>query len=283
MLSDAFKQDLNKFLNSEHTAADFMIFLKYHPEARIILRTQSGDWHHLEFMSDDDIHAKYDHLSNNIDPSDNFDYSFELQCIKNAIEEENRILSKAEEFVRDFSVLLNFTVGIPNVCKMKIGNEFNEYWTNDVEKGNTGDYAFDKAISDYAALIECNLDYYETIHDLTITLPFDEWSHENIKALYAYISKEFNYDDRHASYSFDNNNDFSDVEIQMSNSLYGISIYNKTRYGRDYLIIEIVQKRDEPAIYQALNTLAFDDAKEIDPLVSSTLKEILFNSEIKRV
>ena len=56
----------------------------------------------------------------------------------------------------------------------------------------------------------------------------------------------------------------------------------KTRYGREYLIIEIIQKRDEPAIYQALNTLAFDDAKEIDSIVSSTLKEILFNSEVKR-
>lgn len=78
MLSDTFKQDFNKFLNSEHTAADFMIFLKYHPEARVIISAKFGDWHHWEFMSDDDIHAKYDHLSNNIDPLDNFDYSMEL-------------------------------------------------------------------------------------------------------------------------------------------------------------------------------------------------------------
>lgn len=282
MLSDSFKQDFNQFLNSKHTAVDFMIFLKYHPEARNIIQNYDKDYHYLEFMSEEEIHRIYDPLSHNLNPTDNFNYEFPLSCLMHAMEEDKDILDEAEKKARGFSVLLNFKAGIPNVCNIRIGDEFQESWTNAVEEGNTGDYDIDKAIDDYGALIECNLDYCETIHDITITLPFEEWSYEDVKALYAYISKEFYYDDRKASYSFDNDNGLSDTDIQLSNSLYGISIYKKTHYGRENLIIEVVQKREEATIYQALNTLAFNDAKEIDHLVYSTLKEILFNIKLKK-
>lgn len=282
MLSESFKHDLNQFINSKHTAADFMVFLKHHPEARNILSTKTGDYHDLEFLSEEEIHNRFDSLSNNLDPADNLDYDFDLACLIDAVEEDRELLSESENFVRDFSVILGFKIGIPNVCNIRIGDEFQESWTNAVEEGNTGDYDIDKAIDDYGALIECNLDYCETIHDITITLPFEEWSYEDIKALYAYISKEFYYDDRKASYSFDNDNELSDTDIQFSNTLYSISIYKKTHYGRENLIVEVVQKREEPTIYQALNTLAFDDAKEIDHLVYSTLKEILFNIKLKK-
>ena len=48
MLSELFKRDFNLFLNSNHTVAYFIVFLKSHPEARNILNNQDNDYHFIK-------------------------------------------------------------------------------------------------------------------------------------------------------------------------------------------------------------------------------------------
>ena len=48
MLSELFKRDFNLFLNSNHTVADFIVFLKSHPETRNILDNQDDDFHFIK-------------------------------------------------------------------------------------------------------------------------------------------------------------------------------------------------------------------------------------------
>ena len=183
-------------------------------------------------------------------------------------------------FIKGFSVLFGFDFGIPNVCRIRIGDEIEDGWHNAVQDRNTGDYEFDRALSEYRAFVDCDLDYGDTVKEILITLPFSDWNYEDIKSLYAYTSKEFLYETRNASYSFDNDNDLSEVDILLSNSLYEISIFDKERDGHKYLKIMISQKREDATIYQALNTLVTID--ENNPIVFSTLKEILASVETRK-
>lgn len=48
MLSELFKRDFNLFLNSNHTVAVFIVFLKSHPETRNILDNQDDDYHFIK-------------------------------------------------------------------------------------------------------------------------------------------------------------------------------------------------------------------------------------------
>ena len=52
-------------------------------------------------------------------------------------------------FIKGFSVLFGFDFGIPNVCHIRIGNEIEDGWLNAVQDRNTGDYEFDRALSEY--------------------------------------------------------------------------------------------------------------------------------------
>ena len=280
MLSESFKHDLNQFINSKHTAADFMVFLKHHPEARNILRSKTGNYHDLEFMSEEEIHNKFDSLSNNLDPTDNLDYDFDLACLIDAVDEDREILSASENYVREFSAILGFNSGIPVVCNIMIGNEIESWWLNAVQDKATGDHTLDHALSEHDAFIECDLDCDETVKEIEIRTLFEYWKYEDIKALYAYVSKHFNYENRQASYSFDDDNDFSDVQIQLSNSLFEIQIKRLSHYIVDYLQIRIVRQKEDPKVYQALNTFLTSD--EIDDLVLSTLKAIIQQITIKR-
>lgn len=166
------------------------------------------------------------------------------------------------------------------MCHIRIGNEIEDGWLNAVQDRNTGDYEFDRALSEYYAFVDCDLDYGDTVKEILIILPFFDWNYENVKALYAYTSKEFHYETRNASYSFDNDNDLSEVDILLSNFLYEISIFDEERDGHKYLKIRISQKREDVNIYQAINTLVTID--ENNSMVFSTLKEILASVETRK-
>lgn len=272
MLSEPFKQDLRYFIDSNGTIVEFMFLLKKHPEARDILRDQGYEFDFLEFMADEDIFHQFQPFSKGCLAED-VENGIMLDILIYALEEDNSVTGKSETFVNGFAALFYFKTGIPVVCNLMIGNAF-EYWEVDaIEHKNTGDYSIDFALSRYNAFIECGFDCDETIEEINIQLPFDDWNYEDIKALYAYISKHFNYENRKATYSFDDDNEFSGVQIQLVNSLYEIDIENYSYEGHDYLKIRIVRKRDGSKIYHALNTLLTFD--ETDDFVISTLKTII--------
>ena len=272
MLSESFKQDLRYFIDSKGNIVEFMILLKKHPEARDILRDQGYEFDFLEFMTEEDIFHQFQPFSKGYLAED-VENGIMLDILIYALEEDNAITGKSESFVNGFANLFYFKTGIPIVCNLMIGNAY-EYWEIDaIESKNTGDYSFDCALNRYDAFIECGFDCDETIDEINLQLPFNDWNYEDIKALYAYISKHFNYESRKATYSFDDDNEFSGVQIQLVNSLFEIDIENHSYEGHDYLKIRIVRKRDDSKIYQALNTLLTLD--ETDDLVMSTLKTII--------
>lgn len=272
MLSEPFKQDLRYFIDSNGNIVEFMMLLKNHPEARDILRDQGYDFDFLEFMPEEDIYHQYQPFSKGCLAED-VENGIMLDFLVYALEEDNAITGQAATFVNGFADILSFKAGIPVVCDIMIGNEIENWILDAVQDKNTGDYTIDCALSGYYAFIDCDFDCDETVNKISIQLPFEDWNYENVKALYAYISKHFNYESRNATYSFDDDNEFSAVQIQLSNPLYSIHIESYSYESHDYLKIKIVRKREDSKIYQALNTLLTSD--EIDDFVMSTLKTII--------
>ncbi len=271
ILLESFVQDLRYLIKSKGNIVDFMFLLKKHPEARDILRDQGYEFDFLEFMADEDIFHQFQPFSNCL--AEDVENGIMLDILIYALKEDDTISGNSETFVNGFANLFYFKTGIPVVCNLMIGNAY-EYWEVDaIESKNTGDYSFDFALNRYDAFIECGFDCDETIDEIKIQLPFNDWDYEDIKALYVYISKHFRYENRKATYSFDDDNEFSGVNIQLVNSLYEIDIENYSYEGHDYLKIRIVRKRDDFKIYQAINTLLTSD--ETDDFVMSTLKTII--------
>lgn len=272
MLSEPFKQNLKYFVDSNGSIVDFMFLLKNHPEARDILRDQGYDFDFLEFMTDEDIFHQYQPFSKGR-LSEDVENGIMLNILVYALEEDNAITGQSATFVNGFADVLSFKAGIPVVCDIMIGNEIENWVLDAVQEKNTGNFTTDCALSNYYAFIDCDFDCDETVNEIRIQLPFEDWDYENIKALYAYISRHFNYESRNATYSFDDDNEFSAVQIQLSNSLFGIHIESYSYEVHDYLRIRIVRKREDSKIYQALNTLLTSD--ETDDFVMSTLKTII--------
>lgn len=180
-----------------------------------------------------------------------------------------------EDYVKHFSPIFKFEYNIPNVCEIRIGEPADFQWQYAVEDRQTGDIGIDRVLDDYHAFVECDSEFEhdDYVSEIRMALPFMEWSYEDVKALYKYISKNFRFTSRNATYSFDENDYLSDVQIQLSNSLYEISIFNESHDGNESLMIKVSPKRKEHVIYQTLNELVA--LKEKDPLFMDTIDAIL--------
>ena len=279
MITDSLKRDFKIFVDEDMTIAGFMLFLKYHTEAIMLLNNiYCDDYGFLAHMSDEAIHKKYDLIDKDVDSPEYSDCMYSLYCFMNIVEEDNDMAQEIRSFVKGFSNILSFQAGIPNVCNIRIGDEFDNCWLNAVQDRNTGVYEYDSALNEYYAFVDDGDDYNDTFSEIKISMPLNIWSYEDIKELYAYISREFHYEKRNASYSFDNDNYLSVVDCELSNSLYGISIYNKCFNGNDCLIIKIAQQQEEASIYQALNTLLKTD---LTPFMVRSIHKIISVSQLK--
>lgn len=279
MITDSLKRDFKLFVDENMTIAGFMRFLKYHTEAIVLLNDiYSDDYSFLIHMSDEAIHKKYDSIDKDVDSPEYSDCMYSLYCFMNIVEEDDDRAQEIRSFVKGFTNILSFQAGIPNVCNIRIGDEFDNCWLDAVQDRNTGIYEYDSALDEYNVFVDDGDDYNDTFNEIIISMPLSLWSYEDIKELYAYISREFHYEKRNASYSFDSDNDLSDVDIELSNSLYGISIYNKCFNGNDCLIIKIAQQQEEASIYQALNTLLKTD---LTPFMVRSIHKIISVSQLK--
>ena len=278
MRTESFKQDLINFIDDKRDIVEFLLFVKKNPDARDILSHYGYRFEYLAGMTDEEIKREYSPFSHGClaeDPEN----GIMLDILVKAIENNNDVKSLSETFVDGLADVFFFKAGVPIVCDLMIGNEDNYYMLDAIQGKNTGNYTYDCALNDYDAFIDCGLESDETIGEIDIKLPFDDWNHDNIKALYEYISKHFNYDNRSATYTFGDDNELSHVKIKLSNSLYEIYIENYIYEGRAYLKIMIVRLREDSKIYQALNTLL--DSEETDDLVWSTVKTIIKQESIK--
>lgn len=279
MISDSVKRDFKIYLDEDMTITGFMIFLKYHIEARLLLKDGWGDdYDFLETMSDEAIHKKYDQIEKDVDSSAHSDCIFSLYCFMYCIEEDDGAAQEIRSFVKGFTSIFTFKAGIPNVCNIHIGDKPDDCWIDAVQDRNTGVYDFDSALDAYYAFVDFDYNDNDTINEIKISVPYNEWSYEDLKELYSYISREFPYEKRNASYSFDKKNYLSDIEITLSNSLYGIAIYNEEYNGIKNIIIKITQQHNEPTIYKALNILL---TAELTPLVVSSIHKIIANYKAK--
>jgi 5'(3')-deoxyribonucleotidase len=178
------------------------------------------------------------------------------------------------DYVKQFTPILDFDYDIPDICGIRIGESPDFQWQAAVQKHQTGDYYYDYALEDFNAFIECDSEFEhdDYVSEIRIALPFMEWSYEDVKALYNYISKSFRFKTRNAEYSFEDHF-LSDVQIQLSNSLYKISIFKECHDGQESLMIKISPTRKELVIYHTLNELV--SSKEKDPIFMDTIDAIL--------
>lgn len=204
------------------------------------------------------------------------DYNPPLSDMARIVEYENdEVPRNPLEFIEGFVKLIDFKYGIPSVCNVKIGDiiDYDKRWN--LLSETTGDSFIDEAIGTYDASIGCVQDEDNTTKSIGISTHFHDWCLDDLKALFDYFSKSFPCDKKNAVYDFDENNILSAVNMQLSNSLYKITVASEhnVKYESDFLNIEISRVKDTPSLYQAINTFAFADI--IDSLVCSTLEEII--------
>ena len=304
MLSQRFKDDFLELINSDYTALDFILFLKDNDVAQKIISEYcdidqavrfigSHDESEIKKVLDIPHHEFYDPDFGSMDPLTGFrvrnkknienfeEYLQEgddpLLWIKRAIDDEDdkddAQPEKTSVFLKGFQYILDFQAGIPNVCNMRIGNTIDDWWPDALQDKNTGDEDIDLNLHKYDAFVEPILGDYYTVEKIIISMPLSDWSYEDIQKLYFYISQAFRYEDRNASYSYDTNNDLSEININLSNTLYNISIFNEETLGHAYLKIIIQRQNDNIPLYQALNTLV--SLEKPDLRVCETVQEII--------
>ena len=252
MLSLKTKNEFLQLINSNYTCLDFLRFVQDNYEAQtIISRYYDEDYVRklvwfLESHDDCEIesilntnHTEYydpdygssDPLSgyrigNKKDVEDFSEYLKEgddpLIWIARAIEEDK------EELESNLEEMLEFINGIPSILGLRIGvNKHVAYINSLLHKvPNTSKYEFPIKFS--YAIIDCERDKYETdtITSLSIYIPFNICTQELINELYEYISDNLPYNNHSASYSCDTSDKLTAVNIEITNSLYNITMDN---------------------------------------------------------
>ena len=294
MYSLHFTLDIRRLLESNYTALDFLMLIKKHREAQEML-CNWGDREAVKLLltTDDDAleRAIEDYYSSDKEfpyPLENLiiadkeclrdpnDYNPPLTDMARIVEYENEEEPrKPHEFIEGFVKLIDFKYGIPGVCNVKIGDIIDDDRRWHLISGTTGDSLIDEAIGTYDASIGCEQDEDKSIKSIGISMYFHDWSLDDLKALFDYLSKSFPCDKKNAIYDFDENNNLSAVNMLLSNSLFKITVASEhdTEVESDFLNIDISREKNDPKLYQALNTLAVAD--NIDPFVCSTLEEII--------
>lgn len=204
------------------------------------------------------------------------DYNPPLSDMARIVEYENdEVPRNPHEFIEGFVKLIDFKYGILGVCNVKIGDIIDDDRRWHLISGTTGDSLIDEAIGTYDASIGCEQDEDKTIKSIGISMYFHDWSLDDLKALFDYLSKSVLCDKKNAVYDFDENNNLSAVNMLLSNSLFKITVASEhdTEVESDFLNIEISRVKDTPSLYQAVNTFAFTDG--MDSLMYSILKEII--------
>lgn len=303
MLSQRFKDDFLELINSDYTALDFILFLKDNDVAQKIISEYcdidqavrfigSHDESEIKKVLDTPHHEFYDPDFGSMDPLtafrirnkkdiENFEEYLQegddpLLWIKRAIDDDKDDTnnnSPSRKFINDFECILSFQASIPSVCNILIGNNVEDGWVAAIQDHETNDFTIDSALKAYDAFIEPSLDYDGTVDSIDIKMPLCDWSYDDIQELYFYISTNFHYDDRKASFAFNRHDEVNEVDIQLYNSLYKINISIEENFGEKSLKISIIRQMDEIETYQALNTLLSMDKP--NPRVYVTIEEIL--------
>ncbi len=276
MISSSLKSDFQEFLDRGVSFTGYMLFLKHNPEARELHKQLTNeDFLYLEMMSDDEIRRRYDKLDEICKNSPDYTKLVPIHPLIDYLEQQDKSNNKtpSRKFVNDFEDILRFQAGIPSVCNILIGNTVEDGWVAAIQDHETNDYAIDSALKAYDAFIEPSLDYDGTVDGIDIKMPLCDWSYDDIQELYFYVSKNFRYDDRKASFSLDRNDEVNEVDILLYNALYKITISIEENFGEKSLKISIIRQMDEIETYQALNTLLSMDKP--NPRVYVTIEEIL--------
>ena len=264
MLSRQFVNEFFDLIDSDYTTLDFLRFVQNNYEAQTIIAQhydeddvrkvvcflESHDDCEIESVLNTDPTEYYDPDYGSLDPLSGYriedkkdieDFSEYLQesddpliWIARAIEEDK------EELESNLEEMFEFINGIPSILGLRIGVNKHVAYINSLlhEVPNTSKYEFPIKFS--YAIIDCERDKYQTdtITSLSIYIPFDLCTQQLMQELYEYISDNLPYNHHSASYSCDTSDKLTAANIEITNSLYCITMdnYEYPLYGKSLRI-----------------------------------------------